>query len=159
MVRTLSEVFERLGEGLRENTAIIEMYWEFRGKILAEFLPKEKLEELDLLPPDDWKPEPLTRETVLKKMSDYFEYAVEKCVGQRGISASRSVEHYEEWVWLLGDDEFLREMKETEYEPYGAPILLKVAERYGFDSEHPEAYEKLREFIGLPAKVRKKVEV
>jgi len=68
-------------------------------------------------------------------MKNYFEFAVEKAIDERGISASRSIAHYETWIWLLGDDEFLNEIKNTKYEPYGMPMLIKIGEWYGFDKE------------------------
>lgn len=131
MVRTIDEVYERLQKGMKSDK--IGLYFEFRGKILASYLPKEMLEKIGIEPTEDFKPLELNEETIINEMKEYFPFAVDKAICERGISASRSVEHYEEWIWLLGDDKFLEEIRETEYAWYGKPILLKIAKKYGFD--------------------------
>ena len=146
MVRTIEEVAERLKKKMEENEGMFSLWWEFSGKILAVFLPKEKLEELGFKVKEGYEPHPLTEEEIMKQMREYFEFAVEKCTGCRGISASRTIEHYKEWIWLLGDDEFLQEIENMEYAPYGKPILIAIAKRYGFDKEFPEAFKELEEF-------------
>ena len=81
--------------------------------------------------PDDWKPQALTVEAVRQQLIDYLPFAWEKARGERGISASRSIQHFESWLWLLGDDELLAFAEdEGHYEPYGKPILLRITAKY-----------------------------
>lgn len=58
----------------------------------------------------------------------YLEFAVGKALNHRGISASRSVDHFRAWVFLLGTDEQLAQLESTEYEQYGVPQLAVAAE-------------------------------
>lgn len=67
-------------------------------------------------------------------MTDYMEFAWDKANGCRGISAGRSMMHYQAWLWLEG------EWTETEidalddYEYYGKPQLIKICEHLGLDA-------------------------
>ena len=61
-------------------------------------------------------------------------FACEKASGHRGISASRSIEHFRNWLWLLGDDELLEfSGGDNNYINCGAPILKAIADKYRFD--------------------------
>ena len=106
----------------------------FSAEALAEFLTFEEAKPLlkDTATPDKWECEPRTREAVIRKMADYMNFAWGKVEGHRGISASRSVDKMRAWVWLLGDDDALREIERAEYAQYGAPKLAVVCHRYGF---------------------------
>lgn len=141
MTRTVDEIYKRL----KNEPKLIEdaLNYEFYGKLLVQFLPKEKLIELGFEVSDKFKPAPLTDEEIIRQMKDYFDFAVDKALGQRGISASRSIAHYKAWIWLLGDDEFLQEIENTEYAPYGVPILTKIGKKYGFDEKLIKKFEDL----------------
>lgn len=79
---------------------------------------------------DEWStPTVQSREIIIEKMRDYMEFAWGKVENHRGISASRSVEKMEAWIWLLGDD---LDLDAIDYAQYGAPKLAAVCERYGF---------------------------
>jgi len=77
------------------------------------------------------KPEDYKREKPLEQISSYIEFAYSKAGDGRGLSASRSLEHFTELLWLLGDDftdkyeEFV-DAKENEYSPYGWPLLYRI---------------------------------
>ena len=73
-----------------------------------------------------------TKKNVLKAMKDYMDFAWEKANNCRGISANRSVAHYQAWIWLL-DDGFLETFNEIEYENYGKQKLIAICEKYGWD--------------------------
>jgi hypothetical protein len=77
----------------------------------------------------NWEPEGKDRESLLKTMLEYMPFAWEKANGCRGLSAGRSLAHYQAWVWLMGDD--LGDL--TEYECYGKDNLIKICEHYGWD--------------------------
>jgi hypothetical protein len=79
---------------------------------------------------EDWTTVGKDRETILSEMLAYMPFAWEKANNERGLSASRSMDHYTEWVWLLGDD--LGNL--SDYEFYGKDNLVKICEKYGWDA-------------------------
>lgn len=84
---------------------------------------------------DKWDSEclkELTRENVLAAMADYMTFAIGKAEDHRGISASRSVIKMGAWAWILGDEELLKKIADTEYAQYGMPILKVICEHLGF---------------------------
>lgn len=97
------------------------------------FKPDPKLDDLPAT-------ELVDREKILAKMKGYLSFAFEKAHGERGISASRSLMHYIAWAWLAGDEAFSEEidrMTETDYAPYGLPVLRRICAFYEWDpSEH-----------------------
>ena len=78
---------------------------------------------------DDWEVMPRDRETVLAEMLDYMPFAWDKANNERGVSASRSMNHYSAWVWLAGDD--LGDL--TQYQFYGKDNLRRICKHYGWD--------------------------
>lgn len=127
-MRTDEEIIERLKE-------IDEKGEDFLGTRRAELVhmlsagqarPFLKMD----VDPGDWKRGERDRESILKRMLDYMPFAWNKAINCRGISAGRSMEHYLEWIWLLGDDPGFLE----EYEFYGKDNLVKVCEKYGWDA-------------------------
>ncbi len=62
-------------------------------------------------------------ESVVNEMEDFFQFAWEKAVGHRGISANRSIVHYLIWSWLINDMELMA---------YLMNCLLAVAQKYEF---------------------------
>lgn len=69
---------------------------------------------------------------VRKAAIEYMEFAWGKANDCRGLSASRSVDHYRAWMWLLGSDEF-EKLADDEYEFYGQPVLVIAATALGVD--------------------------
>lgn len=68
-------------------------------------------------------------------MLDYMPFALGKAQDHRGLSASRSIDHFRAWLWMLSDDETLGFCDvEENYTNYGAPILREICENYGFDT-------------------------
>lgn len=81
---------------------------------------------------------PLGRDSIVKEMEDYMEFAWEKANGCRGISAGRSLAHYVAWTWLAGDAEFSAKLEQEidrNYRYYGKDILVMICEHYGWDSK------------------------
>lgn len=102
---------------------------------LAVFLPADKLPELGLKPVDDgsmWEQVPLTREDVLERFHEDFDFGVEKAAGERGISASLMAIVMEMWVWVLGDSLD----SEADDSPYGIDTYEEVAAKYGFQMKY-----------------------
>lgn len=83
----------------------------------------------------NWAPSEYTIESIVRKMADYMEFAWDKAINERGLSASRSIEHYIAWLWLIGDTDAVEfAQDESNYPMYGKPILRYIAERYGFEN-------------------------
>lgn len=76
--------------------------------------------------------EDYTHMNVIKEIVDYLPFAFEKALGERGISASRSIAHFQNWLWLIKDDELLAFADDDDnYSEYGLPILEKIKAKYG----------------------------
>ena len=76
----------------------------------------------------------LIEQNIIADMKEYMPFALGKALNHRGISASRSIEHFQNWLFLLGDDELLNFSEQSEnYENYGCPILKRICEKYSFD--------------------------
>lgn len=70
----------------------------------------------------------------VKEIKDYMEFAWDKANNCRGLSAGRSLNHMVAWLWLAGEDEFLKEHNNLEdYEFYGKPQLIAICEKYNID--------------------------
>lgn len=59
----------------------------------------------------------------------YMPFAWDKANNGRGFSASRSMSHYQAWIWLAGDD--IGDL--SEYDSYGKDNLVKICKHYGWD--------------------------
>ena len=67
-------------------------------------------------------------ETPEQAIKGYIPFALEKAEGHRGISAGRSVEHFDNWIWMTGDEELYRQFNDAGYAMYGCPQLKVVLE-------------------------------
>lgn len=65
-------------------------------------------------------------------MINYMPFAWEKANSCRGISAWRSLSHYQAWLWLDGDEELWPTLDDYQY--YGKPQLVEICEYLGIDS-------------------------
>lgn len=82
---------------------------------------------------DQWEQKSQNAEAVLADAKDYMTFAWDKANGCRGLSAGRSVQHMEAWLWLAGEDALLERMKARAYEFYGKPQLRMICEHFGWD--------------------------
>lgn len=82
---------------------------------------------------DEWVTQEKTPREV---MIDYMDFAWKKANDKRGLSASRSMDHYTSWLWLDGDEELHKTLEN--YEFYGKPQLVKICEYLGLD---PSKYD------------------
>lgn len=96
---------------------------------------------IDAAKAEEWKTSALTPETVIEEMREYMEFAIDKAENHRGLFARRSITRFRAWLWLLGDDE-LTEFADADgnYKNYGAPILLKICQKYGFNFSMSQAF-------------------
>ena len=67
----------------------------------------------------------------MQRAKDYLEFAWGKANDCRGLSASRSIDHFRAWLWLAGKDKQLAEL--SGYERYGKPQLVMVSAMCDFD--------------------------
>lgn len=108
----------------------------FKAETLAVYLDFDHAQGLlrDGVTREEWEggeppcPLPRDRDALVERIRDYLEFAVEKAAGHRGLSAGRSVQKLEEWVWLLGDDDH-QSIDWDDYPQYGAPILAAIIQR------------------------------
>lgn len=68
---------------------------------------------------------------VREQMVEYMPFAWEKANNCRGLSAGRSINHYQNWLWLLGEDKLADSI--GDYEFYGKPQLVQICEFLGID--------------------------
>jgi len=81
----------------------------------------------------DWTPKQVIEEVIKKEILGYLDFAWDKANNCRGLSAGRSVEHIEAWLWLLGDEELEKRFDAVEYEHYGKEKLILISDALGFD--------------------------
>ena len=127
-MRTLEEIRERL-ESQRKDAGEALMWQTCSYHPLCVYLPEFYQEGLED------SVEELTREHVIQEMNDYMPFAVDKAKDQRGISASRSIWKYEQWLWVL-EDPLSQEI--GAYSDYGLTNLEKIAEKYDLKLEKEE---------------------
>lgn len=107
----------------------------FATEVLARYLTAAQAKPLCKPEADlsDWQAVPLTRDGVLEEMRAYMAFAWGKVLDHRGLSAGRNIDKMKAWLWLLGDDEAVAFAENSSnYPQYGAPVLLYICERYGF---------------------------
>ncbi len=81
------------------------------------------------------EPKPITDiyETV-QDMLDYMVFGWSKALDERGISASRTITKLRAWFWLLGREDLVSILEDDRlYNPYGAPMLIKVCNKIGIE--------------------------
>jgi len=83
---------------------------------------------------EDWKQSPSDRESILKQMEEYMEFAWGKANDERGISAGRSLAHYTVWVWMIGDQDRFGDLERYQY--YGKDNLRTICDAYGWDADN-----------------------
>lgn len=81
--------------------------------------------------PDEWTPRPVDKEAILAEMLEYMDFAWDKANNNRGLSAGRSLEHMQVWLWMLGEETAAREI--DDYSHYGKPQLRAICQKYGWD--------------------------
>lgn len=90
-----------------------------------QFLKEDAIKRIEA-GESQWELQIPTREEVINRMKDYFAFAMEKADNQRGLSAGRSIMHYQNWLWLLNDTE----IDTDHYDDYGISILMEIKNKY-----------------------------
>ena len=104
---------------------------------LAEFLTAEQIELMGMEFQDEESkqkhvPTPYTEEVVKVRLMRDLDFAFQKSLDKRGISAGIMVEVVAMWVWVLGGD--VGADPYENYAQYGLPYLKAVALHYGFEN-------------------------
>jgi len=82
------------------------------------------------------------RKTVLSEMREHMDFAISKAISHRGLSASDSIDYYDSWVWLLGDEDY-GAIDWKKYRNYGCPILFQICKKYGFPPIRKRAFQRM----------------
>ena len=84
--------------------------------------------------------------TIRSEIAEYMEFAWEKALGHRGLSASRSIDHMRGLLFLLGDSELLDFANaDDNYPQYGVPILKRICEKMGIAIPDDPAVSRMAE--------------
>lgn len=136
-MRKQQEIIQRLKDiesedvfGIERSDLIPYLDYENAKEFLKEGITKEEWD----------KDRKSTDEEVMKEMSGYIEFAWDKAIGERGLSANRNIMHYSAWIWLLNDGSFeeYKEKCDNEYSEYGKPVLSWICKKYGYDNASQE---------------------
>jgi hypothetical protein len=99
------------------------------NRLVEFFTPAEAVEMgLTVVEGADWKAKEWTNEAVLVELKGDLEFAFQKALNKRGISASLMVEVVKMWMWVLEDP--LEHESDRLYAQYGLPFLKAVAVKY-----------------------------
>ena len=90
---------------------------------------KPYLKDDCMLTETEWKK--TTDETIKKEMIDYMDFAWDKANNFRGISATRTMQYYEIWLWLIGNDELSEKCRD--YNFYGKHQLVEICKYLELD--------------------------
>ncbi len=74
---------------------------------------------------------PRDRDSIVGQIKQYMGFAWDKANNCRGLSAGRSLNHMQAWLWMLGEDAAADAL--DHYTLYGKPQLRAICERYGID--------------------------
>lgn len=128
-MRTQEEMVERVKMVMGEFPVIAITHDDIAIYLTAENLKQFAKKGVDL---SGWTAVEMDKEKIEKEISSYLPFAWEKAEGKRGLSAMRSIAHFRNWLWLLGDDDLLAFVEnDNNYTEYGIPMLLKIREKYG----------------------------
>lgn len=72
---------------------------------------------------------------------NYLDFAIEKAINHRGLSAERSVAKLREFAWLLGRDDVVAAMGAAEYPQYGVPQVKAFADGMGWPFKAEQGWE------------------
>ena len=129
--KTQDEILERI-EKMKGNN-----FFGFETGNLVNFLEFENAKEFlkDDVTKDEW--EKVREFDPAKEIKRYMSFAWEKANDHRGLSSSRSLSHMRAWLWLDGQDDLLKFLdNDSNYAPYGKPVLSKICLHYGLPDEH-----------------------
>lgn len=126
-MRTDAEILDRINE-INES--------DFLGFVtgdLVSFLPFDAARPflIDSATPEKWEALPRDRAAIIASIKEYMPFAWGKANNCRGLSAGRSINHMQAWLWMLGEDRAVEQIDHYEY--YGKPQLRAICERFGWN--------------------------
>lgn len=124
-MRTQEQIIERINA--RREDDMFGFEWPYYLEMLPFDAAKQYLKPEAT--GEDWKVK--TTDEIRADAIGYMPFAWEKANNCRGISANRSVMHYQAWLWLLGED--WGDSLMDDYEFYGKPQLVRICEHFGLD--------------------------
>lgn len=124
-VRTQEQIVQRMEEvkdrdffGFERSDLIEHLDFERAKPYLKDGVTREQWDAREIEDPVE----------VIKK---YMDFAWEKALGERGLSAGRTISHLQAWLCLAGEDGLLAFAEDdANYPMYGVPILRRVCEHY-----------------------------
>lgn len=131
-MKTQQQILDRIMEIKEEDV------FGFEISILFDYLTVESMESLrgrvlkDDVDLSDHVTKTADEETIKAEMRDYMEFAWAKANGFRGLSAGRSIQHYQAWLWLLGERDLANDIGNYQY--YGKDKLVEICDYLGLDS-------------------------
>jgi len=145
-MRTQEEIVKQIDErssgdflGFEVDEYILFLDYEHAKPLIKKGTTKKQWDEGTL----DGRGTP-TDDALRATMRQYLDFAVEKIINHRGISADRSVGHYRAWFWLLGDDEMVEFIDDRDnYPQYGAPVIAEAHRRLGVTLPDNEDFRRM----------------
>lgn len=118
--------------------AIAHGQWSFDGRCrarLAAFMTANQVKEAGMEftnPEAEAAHQPIewTRDNILSQLKQDTDFAFEKALDKRGISAGCMFAVLQMWGWVL--EEGLENWPDHEYAQYGLPLMKATAVKYGF---------------------------
>lgn len=128
MKRTQKEIVEKVNEWNSENNL-----FDHRPSDLIEYLEYGYAKPFlkDGVTKEEWEKGSDDIKSPKSVMIDYMPFAWQKANDCRGLSAMRTMQHYQAWLWLDGNDELSETLSDYEY--YGKDHLVKICEYLGLD--------------------------
>jgi hypothetical protein len=125
--RSQTEIAARLREQSKGfNFATNDLLEHLEYEYAKEFLKTD-------VTPERWAEIQVGRKPIREQMVEYMPFAWEKANNCRGLSACRSIQHYQNWLWLIGQDQLAVDIEHYEY--YGKPQLIRICEFLGLDAQ------------------------
>lgn len=110
--------------GARRGNLVDFLNYEHAKEFLKEGVTEDEWDKTRLVP---------VRENIVHKIADYMPFAWSKANDKRGLSAARSQDHMESWLWLLNDPVLYEKWDSMAYRYYGKEKLIIICEGVGLD--------------------------
>ena len=128
VIRTQQEIinlvnnFTRMDDffGVKKGDLIFYLDYEFAKAFLKPTVTEE-----------EWKTREGQDKEPIAEMRDYMPFAWDKANHCRGLSASRTLDHYAVWLWLIGEEEIPKTF--ANYQFYGKDQLVAICKFLGMD--------------------------